>query len=120
MSIQTEESKIEQLITAYAEAVNKAKYETISAFYTEDGVLIPEGYNPLPQGRRSGSYFTKSGLDIHFSIKEITVEGGVALVQAKAEAKLKRSPETTKITRDLFFLKNIEGSWKIYRYIFNS
>lgn len=41
MDTQTEKSSVEQLIAAYSGAVNKGDRDAISAFYTEDGSLIP-------------------------------------------------------------------------------
>lgn len=123
MKTQIEKSSVEQLISAYAEAVNTGNREAIAAFYTEDGLLIPEGFKPVPQGKSRGKYFTQAEVNIGFSVKEIIIEGAYAFVEAAAKTKVSdpsSNRQTKKSTRDLFILKNIEGAWRIYRYLFNS
>lgn len=123
MSAPFEKSRVEQLISAYAEAVNTGNREAIAALYTEDGVLLPEGFTSVPQGRGSGRYFTKLSVNIEFLVKEVVIEGSFAFAEAEASTRLTDlsvNREVNKTTRDLFIFKNTEGDWKIYRYIFNS
>ena len=122
MSTQTEKTTAEQLISAYAEAVNQGNRQAISALYTQDGLLIPEGFKPLPQGKSNEKYFANTGVQIGFTVKEVIVEGNYAFVEARANTKLTdlNNQELNTKTRDLFILRNTDGAWKIYRYIFNS
>ncbi|MBG6234031.1 ketosteroid isomerase-like protein [Pedobacter sp. CAN_A7] len=123
MSTQIEKSTVEQLISSYAEAVNKGNRQAISAFYTQDGLLIPEGFKPVPQGNSNDKYFANTGVQIGFTVKEVIVEGNYAFVEAQANTKLtdlKNNQELKRKTRDLFILRNTDGDWKIFRYIFNS
>ncbi len=123
MNAQNQKSLVEQLISAYQKAVNDKDAAAISTFYTSDGSLLAEGFKSIAQAKASESYFLKADVNINFSIKEVTVEGSYAFVEARAETKikdLKSNIELNKNTRDLFILKNTEGDWKIYRYIFNS
>ncbi|GGC68528.1 hypothetical protein GCM10011387_22430 [Pedobacter quisquiliarum] len=123
MNAQNQKSLVEQLISAYQKAVNDKDAAAISAFYTSDGSLLAEGFKSIAQAKAGESYFLKADVNINFSIKEVTVEGSYAFVEARAKTKikdLKSNIELNKNTRDLFILKNTEGDWKIYRYIFNS
>eukprot|EP01118_Nematostelium_gracile_P008183 TRINITY_DN2707_c0_g1_i1.p4 TRINITY_DN2707_c0_g1~~TRINITY_DN2707_c0_g1_i1.p4 ORF type:complete len:127 (+),score=17.71 TRINITY_DN2707_c0_g1_i1:867-1247(+) len=123
MNAQNQKSLVEQLISAYQKAVNDKDAAAISTFYTSDGSLLAEGFKSIAQAKASESYFLKADVNINFSIKEVTVEGSYAFVEARAKTKikdLKSNIELNKNTRDLFILKNTEGDWKIYRYIFNS
>ena len=123
MSAQIEKTTVERLIYAYAEAVNEGNRQAISAFYTEDGLLIPDGFKPVLQGKSTGKYFTNTGVQIGFTVNEVIVEGAYAFVEARAKTRLTdlgSKKELNKSTRDLFILKNTQGDWKIYRYIFNS
>lgn len=123
MNAQNQKSLVEQLIYAYQKAVNDKDAAAISAFYTSDGSLMAEGFKSIAQAKASERYFLKADVNINFSIKEVTVEGSYAFVEAQAKTKikdLKSNEELNKNTRDLFILKNTEGDWKIYRYIFNS
>lgn len=123
MNAQIEKITVEKLIYAYAEAVNEGNRQAISAFYTQDGLLIPDGFKPVSQGKSTGKYFTKTGVQIGFTINDVVVEGTYAFVEARAKTiltDLGSNRALNKNTRDLFILKNTEGYWKIYRYIFNS
>ena len=123
MDAQIEKITVEKLIYAYSEAVNEGNHQAISAFYTQDGLLIPDGFKPVLQGKSTGKYFTNTSVQIGFTVNDVVVEGTYAFVEARAKTTLtdlgiKRA--LNKNTRDLFILKNTEGGWKIYRYIFNS
>ena len=123
MSAQIEKSTVEQLISAYAEAVNNGNRQAISALYTQDGLLIPEGFKPVPQGKSNDKYFANTGVQIGFTVNEVIVEGNYAFVEAQANTNLtdlKNNQELKRKTRDLFILRNTDGDWKIFRYIFNS
>jgi ketosteroid isomerase-like protein len=123
MNAQNEKITVEKLIYAYADAVNEGNRHAISVFYTEDGLLIPDGFKPVPQGKSTGKYFTNTGVQIGFTVNDVVVEGTYAFVEARAKTiltDLGSNRALNKNTRDLFILKNTEGDWKIYRYIFNS
>lgn len=123
MDAQIEKITVEKLIYAYAEAVNEGNRQAISAFYTQDGLLIPDGFKPVSQGKSTGKYFTNTSVQIGFTVNDVVVEGTYAFVEARAKTiltDLGSNRALNKNTRDLFILKNTEGDWKIYRYIFNS
>jgi ketosteroid isomerase-like protein len=123
MDAQIEKITVEKLINAYSEALNEGNRQAISAFYTQDGLLIPDGFKPVPQGKITGKYFTNTGVQIGFTVNDVVVEGTYAFVEARAKTTLTdlgSKSALNKNTRDLFILKNTEGRWKIYRYIFNS
>ena len=123
MDAQIEKITVEKLIYAYSKAVNEGNRQAISAFYTQDGLLIPDGFKPVPQGKSTGKYFTNTGVQIGFTVNDVVVEGTYAFVEARAKTTLtdlRSKRALKKNTRDLFILKNTEGGWKIYRYIFNS
>ena len=123
MSAQIEKTTVERLIYAYAEAVNEGNRQAISAFYTQDGLLIPDGFKPVYQGKSTGKYFTNTSVQMGFTVNDVVVEGTYAFVEARAKTiltDLGSNRALNKNTRDLFILKNTQGDWKIYRYIFNS
>ena len=119
MSTQNEAKSVETLIHAYGEALNSGNAKAIGGFYTNDGAILPNGHNTVKKKQLdqiSGDFLKKTNFKLGYQIENVTVSGDYATVESIATTS---SPENKK-TRDLFVLRKDHGTWKIYRYIFNS
>jgi uncharacterized protein (TIGR02246 family) len=127
MSDIEEKTKIKQLISDYAAALNSANIELIPSFYAEDGLFMPDGLRTFTtddlSNKLRGTYLKRSQFSISYDISDVVVNGDFAFIQAQAST-LSVNPTTgkttTKSSRDLFVLTQEENNWKIYRYIFNN
>lgn len=126
MSTQTEKTAVEKLLTAYAEVLNSANTASLPSFYTEDGLLMPDGFQGLTIEdllNRSKSFFNKIRFQIDFAEPETVIDGEYAFVQTTAKTtttNLENNQEVKQTSRDFFVLRKEKEGWKIYRYIFNN
>jgi ketosteroid isomerase-like protein len=127
MNNQEEKTTIENVLADYAQVLNTAKTDAIASFYTPDGVLFPEGVaKGLKPAQLAGTciaFFTNNEFSISYALEAFSVDGPYAFVEAKAATSckdLKSGNVTDKTSKDFFVLKQQEGAWKIYRYIFNT
>lgn len=119
-------SAIETLLFAYRDALNAADVPKILALYTQDGVFMPTGA-PTSQGQEQvkGAYefvFSNIRLNIEFFVDEIVVNGDYAFARtiSRGTTLIHATGETVaEENRELFVLKQEQGSWKIARYMFN-
>jgi uncharacterized protein (TIGR02246 family) len=120
---ETHKIEIEQLTMQYADAVNTANAPAIAALYAQDGLLMVEGFRSVIGSEVNGEYFKRASITIEYAVRDIVVDGDIAVVEAQATTKttdLTTRQDQIKATRDLFVLKKTSGTWKIYRYIFNN
>ena len=126
MSTQTEKTAIEKLLTAYAEAFNSANTASLPSFYTEDGLLMPDGFQGLTTEdllNRSKSFFKKTRFQMDFAVPDIVIDGEYAFMQTTAKTtttNLEKNQEVKQTSRDFFVLRKEKEGWKIFRYIFNN
>ncbi|WP_373819791.1 SgcJ/EcaC family oxidoreductase [Glaesserella sp.] len=121
-----DETAIRQLINDYAAALKSANPQNVVALYRNDGVLMPSNA-PTAQGKNAitATYqhiFSAVGLDLQFDIKEITVNGNVAIVRSTSNGTATVKANNTKVpevNRELFVLDKVDSKWKIARYMFN-
>lgn len=127
MNNQEEKRKIENVLAAYAQVLNAAKTEAIAGFYTKDGILLPEGVTanlkPAQLNTTGTSFFEKNEFSISYAVEAVSVEGFYAFVEAKAtttQKELKSGTVTHRTSKDFFVLKQEDGTWRIYRYMFST
>jgi ketosteroid isomerase-like protein len=121
------ENQIAEVLKGYALAINDAQTASIAAFYSEEGLFMPEGFKTLTKQdlypEKSSNFLRKTDFKIEYTIEKIEVEENFAFVSVTAKTSKKQSATNDAVmkqTRDLFVLRKEEGSWKIYRYIFNN
>lgn len=122
----TEKIAIEKLLIDYAETLNSANTALIPAFYTEDGLFMPDGFkewSPKDLSKNSKSFFKKNRFQIGFDLPQTILDGEFAFVHTMAKTTttdLGINKEVSLTSRDFFVLRKGEDGWKIYRYIFNN
>ena len=120
---------IENVLSAYEQALNAADTDAVMELYAEDGVFMPQHSLPLVGSAAvRGAYeavFHAIDLDIAFEVVEIrqlapdwafarTLSDGVVTINATGET----GPEAN---QELFlFRKGQDGAWRIARYIFST
>jgi ketosteroid isomerase-like protein len=115
-----------QLLAQYAEALNSANTALLPAFYTADGVFMPDGVATLPASallRKGQSFFAKTRFHISYEVKTVAVDGAYAFVQATARTattQLATGQDAMRTSQDFFVLQQQDQGWKIFCYIFNS
>ena len=87
---------------------------------------MPIGF-PSSKGTRDihaaySGIFGMIQLNISFQIEEIEVEGNMAMAVTSSKGTvtvLSQKMTVPEANRELFVLRKQDGSWKIYRYMFN-
>ncbi len=121
----TAEQEIRSLLSTYQGALNASDADLAASLYTADGVFMPHQFPSSVGPSVKDAYrqiFEAIGLDIAFSVDEVTVAGdfAYALTRSKGSQTINAtgaiSPEEN---RELFTFAKESGSWKIARYMFN-
>lgn len=117
---------IESVLKTYETALNASDLDTVIDLYTADGVFMPE-FAPSAVGIEAVKVaytfvFTSLKLNVTFQIDEIEVHGDIAFARTISSGEqtiLAETLTTAEENRELFIFKNIQGTWKIARYLFN-
>jgi ketosteroid isomerase-like protein len=127
MSYQEEKELISNVLGRYAQVLNAAEAASIPEFYSEDGLFIPDSMNRVYKKSDlkalGDPFLKKSGFKIEYNIQNISIDESYAFVETLATTSGREPSQeygVAKSSIDLFILKRIEDSWKIYRYIFNN
>lgn len=120
------EKEILNILNEYAFSLNSAQYNSIAAFYTEDGQFMPEGFKTISRGdflkNRSGNFLKSTDFKIDYTIENTFVNNNYAFVSAVASTSTRdfsTGEISVKTSRDFFVLRRDDDNWKIYRYMFN-
>lgn len=121
-----EKEKIEALLRAYQNALNKSDAELARSLYTKDGIFMP---TEAPSGigsegilRSYEHVFAQIQLNVEFFIEEIEVERNMAfaVTSSKGTTLVRATGDTIpEANRELFVFEKVDGDWKIARYMFN-
>ncbi len=121
-----EQREIKKVLFSYRDALNESNVEKVLSLYTENGVFMPSGApTAIGQEQIKETYefvFSAIQLNIEFYIDEIEIVGDHAFVRttSKGTTLIHASGETVpEENRELFVLRQENGSWKIDRYMFN-
>lgn len=122
----TEEQAIEKLIKVYRNTLERSDAAEMSALFTMDGVVMPPNA-PQAKGQEQlkATYeflFKAVQVTIQFSIAEILVTGDYAFAQTTSTGTslIHSSGQTLPINnKELFIFKQVNGTWKIFKYMFN-
>ena len=119
------ENQIEELLSAFATALNVADVSLLPSFFSADAVFMPDGFKILTAAdlqNTGNGYLQRAHFQIDFKIKELLIDLPYAFVRANAAAKMEDSGTHQLITqqsRDFFVLRKDNEEWKIFRYMFN-
>lgn len=121
-----EKQKIETLLSEYEKSLNTSNAKLAQSLYTKDGIFMP---TEAPSGigsegiLKSYEYvFSQIQLNIKFFIEEIQVEGNMAfaVTSSKGTTLIRATGDTIpEANRELFVFEEVNGEWKIARYMFN-
>ncbi|EXJ81512.1 hypothetical protein A1O1_07576 [Capronia coronata CBS 617.96] len=123
-----EQQAISELLHAYGAALDKGNVDETVALYTDDGVFMAPGYQPMvgTEALRK-SYervFASTRLDIEFDLLEIVITSAEwAFARSTATGTklfIQRGDSEPHANQELFILRKVDGSWKIARYAFSS
>ncbi|SNR76560.1 nuclear transport factor 2 family protein [Flavobacterium sp. ov086] len=127
MNYQKEKEAVSAVLGDFAQALNTGQSIAIPEFFAQDGVFIPEGMKTIlgrdQLGKTDKGYLRRSDFKISYTLKDITIDGQYAFVEALATTTEKRVSDLKlekKTSTDFFVLKFTEEHWKIYRYVFNN
>ena len=126
MNTHPDEKAVQDLLTAYANAVNAGDIKSISSFYTSDGLLMADGVRTFTRRnleKKGGNYLKKAEFHLDLTINDVKIDGSYAFVQTTAETNSRETrsgQKNSKTSRDLFVLQKEQQSWKIYCYMFNN
>jgi uncharacterized protein (TIGR02246 family) len=124
----SDKAEIEAVLKSYERVLNASDVDGILKLYTEDGVFMAQ-HNPSAVGIKQveaayTAVFQAIDLNVEFDIVEIEV-----IADDWAFARTNSSGTTTinatgdKVNegnQELFVLQEIDGNWKIARYLFSS
>ncbi|MDA0302038.1 MAG: nuclear transport factor 2 family protein [Chloroflexi bacterium] len=119
------EQEIRSLLTTYEGALNTSDAELAASLYTADGVFMPHQFPSSVGPHVRDAYqqiFEAIGLDIAFSVDEVTVVGdfAYALTRSRGSQTINATGEISpEENRELFTFAKVNSYWKIARYIFN-
>jgi len=126
MNQATEKTAIEKLLFSYRDALNTSDVGKVLSLYANDGVFMPSNApSAIGHEQIKGSYefvFSQIQLNIEFYIDEIVVNGDYAFARttSKGTTLIHANGQTVaEENRELFVLQQVEGQWKISRYMFN-
>ena len=121
----TAEQEIRSLLTTYEGALQRLRRLARRRRCTPDGVFMPHQFPSSVGPDVEGAYrqaFEAIGLDIVFSVDEVTVNGdfAYALTRSKGSQTINATGDiSAEENRELFTFAKESGAWKIARYIFN-
>ncbi len=119
--------EITTLIETYQEGLNEANVDLIRSIYAYDAMFIGQPF-PTATGVDSivelyGNFLSQLDFDVKFDIEEIELEGGLGFVRTRSHGTIVpkgQKAEGSEVNREIFVVKKIDRSWKVYRYIFNA
>jgi uncharacterized protein (TIGR02246 family) len=119
--------EITSLIETYQKGLNEANLDLIRSVYADDAMFIGQPF-PTATGVDSivelyGNFLSQLDFDVKFDIEETELEGGLGFVRTRSHGTIVpkgQKVEGSEGNREIFVVKKVDGSWKVYRYIFNA
>ncbi|WP_406281249.1 nuclear transport factor 2 family protein [Nocardia sp. NBC_00881] len=113
-------------VTAYGIALQAGDKSSILALYTDDAEIVPDQI-PSLSGRAAISQFYDDtfatiAMKVELQIVDVVELDGMAIVRSEQPVDVvhvANGQETKSYFRELFVLKNVDGSWKIFKYMFS-
>jgi uncharacterized protein (TIGR02246 family) len=116
---------IEEVNTQFAAAFNRGDTAAVASFYTEDGSLLPPG-EAIVSGRSNIEAYWKAGVgaglsNLQLRAAEVESQGEMAYEVGEFSFDMPTSDggKATEKGKYLVVWKNIDGSWKLHRDIWN-
>ncbi len=111
----------------YQRSLNEANLDLVKRVYADDAIFIGQPF-PTATGVDEivalyADFLSKLDFNVEFEILEVELGDDLGFVRTRSHGTI--VPKGQKAggsegNRELFVLKKMEGSWKVYRYIFNA
>ncbi len=119
--------EIQNLLVNYQRGLNEGDADLVSNVYADDAVFIGQPF-PTATGKEEivalySDVFTKLDFNVQFDIQDIELSGDLGFLRTQSHGTIVpkgQEPTGDEGNREVFVLKNIDGEWKFYRYIFNA
>ncbi len=119
--------EIQTLLATYQRSLNEGDPDLVSSVYADDAVFIGQPF-PTATGKEAivalySDVFTKLDFNVQFDIQDLELSGDLGFLRTQSHGSIVpkgQDPNGGEGNREVFVLKNIDGEWKFYRYIFNA
>ena len=118
---------IKPLLRTYQDGLNEANLELVRSVYTNDAVVIGQPF-PTATGMEEiialyADFLSKLGFNVQFELLEMELKNDLGFIRTRSHGTIVpkgQKPTRSEGNREIFIVKNVQGDWKFYRYIFNS
>ena len=119
--------EIQTLLETYQRSLNEGDADLVGSVYADDAVFIGQPF-PTATGKEEivalySDVFTKLDFNVQFDIQDLELSGDLGFLRTQSHGSIVpkgQEPTGGEGNREVFVLKNIDGEWKFYRYIFNA
>jgi uncharacterized protein (TIGR02246 family) len=119
--------EVRNLLQTYQRALNEANLDLVRSVYAKDAVLIGQPF-PTATGIEAilalyADFLSKLDFNIEFDLLEMELKDDLGFIRTRSHGTIVpkgQKPAGSEGNREIFIVKNIEGAWKFYRYIFNA
>ena len=118
---------IKQLLRTYQRGLNEANLDLVRSVYTNDAIVIGQPF-PTATGIQEiiglySDFLSKLDFNVQFELLEMELRNDLGFIRTRSHGTIVpkgQKPTGSEGNREIFIVKNIQGDWKFYRYIFNS
>jgi uncharacterized protein (TIGR02246 family) len=118
---------IKPLLRTYQDGLNEANLELVRSVYTNDAVVIGQPF-PTATGMEEiialyADFLSKLDFNVQFELLEMELKNDLGFIRTRSHGTIVpkgQKPTRSEGNREIFIVKNVQGDWKFYRYIFNS
>jgi uncharacterized protein (TIGR02246 family) len=118
---------IKDLLKTYQRGLNEGNLDFIRSVYTSDAVVIGQPF-PTASGIENiialySDFLSKLDFNVQFEWLEMELGSDLGFVRTRSHGTIVpkgKKPKDSEGNREIFIVKKIQGSWRLYRYIFNA
>jgi uncharacterized protein (TIGR02246 family) len=119
--------EIKQLLQTYQRGLNDADLDLVRSVYANDAVVIGQPF-PTAAGIQEiialyTDFLSKLDFNVRFELLEMELSNDLGFIRTRSHGTIVpkgQKPTGSEGNREIFIVKQIQGDWKFYRYIFNA
>ena len=119
--------EIKQLLQTYQRGLNDADLDLVRSVYANDADVIGQPF-PTATGIQEiialyADFLSKLDFNVQFEVLEMELSNDLGFIRTRSHGTIVpkgQKPTGSEGNREIFIVKNIQGDWKFYRYIFNA
>jgi uncharacterized protein (TIGR02246 family) len=119
--------EIKQLLQTYQRGLNGADLDLVRSVYANDAVVIGQPF-PTATGIKEiialyADFLSKLDFNVQFELLEMELRNNLGFIRTRSHGTIVpkgQKPTGSEGNREIFIVKQMEGEWKFYRYIFNA